>query len=56
MYSLDERMKAVKLNIQYDLSAAAVMRESGYPKDRRSIYSWYHEFQMNKELHTKRIS
>jgi putative transposase len=47
MYSLDERMKAVKLYIKYDLSAAAVMRELGYPKSRRSIYAWYHEFQRN---------
>lgn len=55
MYSLDERMKAVKLYIQYDFSAAAVMRELGYPKSRHSIYAWYNEFQMNEELHTKRI-
>lgn len=41
MYSLDERMKAVRLYIQYDFSAAAVMRELGYPKNRHSIYAWY---------------
>ena len=34
MFSYDERMKAVKLYIQYALSAAKVIRELGYPRNR----------------------
>ena len=31
MYSYEERLKAVKLYIQYDRSYASVYRELGYP-------------------------
>ena len=32
MYSYEERMKAVKLYIKYDLCAADTIRELGYPR------------------------
>jgi transposase-like protein len=31
MYSYDERLKAVKLLLQYDMSYSTVVRELGYP-------------------------
>lgn len=32
MYSYDDRIRAVRLYIQYDKSAAAVIQELGYPE------------------------
>lgn len=32
MYSYEERIKAVKLYIKYDLSIADTLRELGYPR------------------------
>lgn len=49
MYSYAERIKAVKLYIQYDLSAASVIRELGYP-DRHSLRLWYKEYIENGDL------
>lgn len=49
MYSYEERMKAVKLYIQYDRSAAAVIRELGYP-NRHVLVQWYKEYQSNGDL------
>ena len=43
MYSLEDRIKAVKLYIKYGKSAAAVIRELGYP-NRHSLASWYKEY------------
>ena len=43
MYSCEERLKAVKLYIQYDLSAASVIRELGYP-DYKSLIAWYKQY------------
>ena len=50
MYSYEDRLRAVKLLIQYDLSAAAVIRELGYP-DRHSIMAWYKEYIAHGDLH-----
>ena len=52
MYSYDERIKAVKLYIQYDLSAASVIRELGYP-DRHSLRLWYKEYIEKGDLKKK---
>lgn len=43
MYSYEERLKAVLLYIQYDLSAASVIRELGYP-DYKSLIAWYRQY------------
>ncbi len=43
MYSLDDRIKAVKLYIKYGKSAATVIRELGYP-NRHSLVCWYKEY------------
>ena len=50
MYSYEERIKAVKLYIQYCMSAASVIRELGYP-NRHTLKSWYKEFAANDDLH-----
>ena len=50
MYSYEDRIRAVKLYIQYDLSAAAVIRELGYPKDRHSLPKWYKEYKSTGNL------
>ena len=44
MYSYEERMKAVKLYIKYDLCAADTIRELGYPS-RKMLVRWYKEYQ-----------
>lgn len=53
MYSRKDRIKAVKLYIQYDLSAAEVMRELGYPKSRKSLTQWYRDY--SEELDTGEV-
>jgi len=40
MYSKEDREKAIMLYIKYDKSAAAVIRELGYP-DRKTLACWY---------------
>jgi putative transposase len=53
VYSYEDRMKAVKLYIQYDKSAAAVIHELGYP-NRHSLVNWYEEFLKNNDLKKER--
>jgi putative transposase len=43
MYSREQRLKAIELYIQYDMSAIKVRRKLGYP-DRRQLYKWYEEY------------
>lgn len=50
MYSYDERMKAVQLYIQYDLSLADTVRALGYP-DKSQLKAWYKEFIKQGDLH-----
>src|SRR5665647_695355 len=40
MYSNEKRMKAIELYIKYDKSAAAVVRELGYPSC-KMLTRWY---------------
>ena len=54
MFTYEERIKAVDLLIQYDLSYADVIRELGYPT-RRALRNWYEEYRDNKNLHTNYI-
>ncbi|MBR1590066.1 MAG: IS3 family transposase [Acidaminococcaceae bacterium] len=51
MYSYDERIKAVKLYIQYDKSYASLFRELGYPPSSHTIKLWYKEYQQHGDLH-----
>jgi transposase InsO family protein/transposase-like protein len=55
MYSHEERMRAVKLYVQYGCRAAAVIRELGYP-DHQSLLRWYREYIKTGELPSKRKS
>jgi transposase InsO family protein/transposase-like protein len=49
MYSYEERLKAVRLFVQYNLSVAPVIRELGYPS-RQMLYLWYKDFKENGNL------
>ena len=49
MYSYEDRKRAVELYIQYNKSAASVIRELGYP-NRHSLDKWYKEFMSTGEL------
>ncbi len=51
MYSYEERLKAVKLYLQYDRSYASVFRELGYPTSSHSIKLWVKEYEQNGDLH-----
>jgi putative transposase len=44
MYSSEKKKKAVELYIYYNLSAAAVIRELGYP-ERKSLIKWHKDYQ-----------
>ena len=50
MYSYDERIKAVKLYIQYDKSYASLFRELGYPPSSHTIKLWYKEYKQHGDL------
>ena len=51
MYSYEQRVNAVELLIQYDMSYATVMRELGYPSSTESLRGWYREYQKNGMIH-----
>lgn len=51
MYSYEERIKAVHLYLEYDMSIAAVIRELGYPS-RQMLYLWYSEYKKSGSLHS----
>lgn len=50
MYSYEQRMTAVRLYIQYNHRAAAVVRELGYP-NRHMLVRWFKEYEENGDLH-----
>ena len=52
MYSQEQRLKAVKLYIQYGHHAATVLRELGYPNSAQSLVNWYREFERSGTLHS----
>ncbi|NLM26831.1 MAG: IS3 family transposase [Clostridiaceae bacterium] len=54
MYSYEDRMKAVKLYIKYDFSAADTIRELGYP-NRKMLVRWYKEYKETGDLHKQYI-
>jgi transposase-like protein len=43
VYTYEERIKAVKLLIQYDMSYSTVIRELEY-SSRRALQNWYEEY------------
>lgn len=51
MHSYEDRLRAVKLYIQYDKNYASVYREPGYPPSSHSIKIWYKEYVQNGNLH-----
>lgn len=53
MYSYEERMRAVKLFIQYDHSFASIKRELGYPNSRVTLNAWFAEYQKKQYLTPK---
>lgn len=53
MFSYDERMKAVKLYIQYDLITATVILELDCSKNRHTLTNWYKEYKKMNNLHLK---
>jgi transposase-like protein len=50
MFSYEERIKAVKLLLQYDMSYSTVIRELGYPT-KETLWNWYNEYSQNGDLH-----
>ena len=54
MYTYEERLRAVKLYIKNGFSAAATVRELGYP-GRKTLTLWYKEYQEAGELHKEFI-
>jgi len=52
MYSYTDRLKAVELYIKYDLNAAAVVHELGYPS-RNMLRQWHQEYIKTGGLHEK---
>lgn len=50
MFTYQERIKAVQLLIQYDMSYATVIRELGYPS-KGALINWYKEYIENGDLH-----
>lgn len=52
MFSYDERIKAVNLLIQYDMSYSTVVRELGYP-ERSTLKEWYKEYVKSGDVHKK---
>ena len=43
MYTKEEKERAIKLLIKYEMGYTAVIRDLGYP-DRMSLYNWYAEY------------
>jgi transposase-like protein len=54
MFSYKERIKAVKLLLQYDMSYSTVIRELGYPS-KETLWNWYNEYSQNGDLHQNYI-
>ena len=54
MYSFEDRMRAVELYIKYGHSAAAVIRELGYPS-RGSLCNRFREFEESGDLRAGKV-
>lgn len=51
MYSYEQRITAVKLLIQYDMSYSTVIQELGYPNNSKTLKYWYKEYTRIGDLH-----
>ena len=51
MYSYEQRVTAVKLLIQYDMSYTTVIQELGYPNNSKTLKYWYKEYGVEGDLH-----
>lgn len=51
MYSYEQRVTAVKLLIQYDMSYSTVIQELGYPNNSKSLCYWFKEYESNGDFH-----
>ncbi len=51
MYSYEQRVTAVKLLIQYDMSYLTVIQELGYPNNSKSLCYWFKEYESNGDFH-----
>lgn len=49
MYFYEERIKAVKLYIKYDLSISDKVWKLGYP-NRKMLVRWHKEYQIKEEI------
>ena len=49
MYSHEEKIKAVKLLIQYDMSSSDVRKKLGYPS-KEALRNWYQEYKKSGKL------
>ena len=54
MFSYEERIKAVKLLLKYDMSYSTVIREIGYPS-KQSLWNWYNEYSQHLDLYQNYI-
>lgn len=50
MFSYEDRLRAVKLLLQYDMSYSTVRRELRYPS-KESLRNWYYEYRKEGKLH-----
>lgn len=51
MYSYEQRVTAVKLLIQYDMSYSTVIQELEYPNNSKSLCYWFKEYESNGDFH-----
>lgn len=49
MYSYEERMNAVELNIKYERSVSSTIQQLGYPSP-QALRNWFSEFQNSGDL------
>lgn len=49
MYSYEERMKAVQLDIKYENSLVSVIQELSYPSP-KALYNWFKEYEEKGDL------
>lgn len=52
MFSYEDRIKAVKLLIQYDMGFSDVRKELGYPS-KEALRTWYHEYKNSGGLRSE---
>lgn len=51
MYSYEDRLRAIELLIQYDMSYASVVQKLGYPTSTDSLRNWYKKYKDGADAH-----